>query len=339
MIAAGYCEDGLSRYWSGIWWSEAFTFPPKGSLLPCWVILTAPTWYGGDRTGCSRNEAGGAMRESDALLSCTEAAHIDAVTREELGIPGLVLMENAGRAVWDAIRSRTSGPLVICAGPGNNGGDALVVARWAMMREDRDVQIITTRASLGEQATVQWKILEAMGATRRIWNDDHRGCRSALASEGWIVDGISGTGVAGALRGDAAQVVAAINESSAPVASIDVPSGARDGYNPGDPLVRADLTVVTGYRKRVLYIPAVRAAAGEIEQVDPGFPPTVLRRIAAAGSPPARLGDIYSVSPGVEPVTPDAHKGGPSEAVAEWFASAVGPPPREGMTHYRSNRL
>jgi ADP-dependent NAD(P)H-hydrate dehydratase / NAD(P)H-hydrate epimerase len=249
------------------------------------------------------------MRESDALLSCTEAAHIDAVTREELGIPGLVLMENAGRAVWDAIRSRTSGPLVICAGPGNNGGDALVVARWAMMREDRDVQIITTRASLGEQATVQWKILEAMGATRRIWNDDHRGCRSALASEGWIVDGISGTGVAGALRGDAAQVVAAINESSAPVASIDVPSGARDGYNPGDPLVRADLTVVTGYRKRVLYIPAVRAAAGEIEQVDPGFPPTVLRRIAAAGSPPARLGDIYSVSPGVEPVTPDAHKG------------------------------
>lgn len=249
------------------------------------------------------------MRESDALLSCTDAARVDEVTREELGLPGMVLMENAGRSVWDVIRSRTEAALVICAGPGNNGGDALVVARWAAMHEDRRVQIITTRSTLGEQTTAQWRILEALGFSRLIWSNDQAECRSALLSAEWIVDGVSGTGISGPLRGEAAQVVAAINESPAPVASIDVPSGARDGYSPGDPLVRADLTVVTGYRKRVLYVPAVRPAAGEIEQIDPGFPPTVLRRVVGDSTPPARLGDADIPQPGVVPIAPDAHKG------------------------------
>lgn len=253
------------------------------------------------------------MSEDDILVSCETMSRIDSAAQEEIGIPGNVLMENAGRSAWEAMREFGDDPVVFCAGPGNNGGDALVMARWAMLDERPGVSVITVRRTMRGAAALQWKILERMGVERRLWTDEPDRCRETLAHAGTVVDGISGTGLSGALRGDAAALVEEINRLAAPVVAVDVPSGARDGYRSGEPLIRATTTVVTGYRKRCLYTAAIRASAGEIRQVDPGFPPQIIRRIdggAEFRTPQIRLAREDNTIPDTAPaVPPDAYKG------------------------------
>lgn len=246
----------------------------------------------------------------DHLVTCSQMGEIDAAAQEEYGISGLVLMENAGRAAWDVIRDYHGTPLVVCAGPGNNGGDALVMARWALLEGIGDLCIITSRESLGFAADIQYRILEKMGVTRLVWDDDRAGCIAALEHAGVILEGLTGTGLSGPVREGIASLIECINSAHAPVVSVDLPSGARDGAEPGEPLVRAGVTVVTGYRKHCLYIPHVRGAAGEIRQVNPGFPPALIRELvrrSRGGDWPVPIlaGDELPVLP---PVNPDSYK-------------------------------
>ncbi|POR01149.1 hypothetical protein AU468_08680 [Alkalispirochaeta sphaeroplastigenens] len=264
------------------------------------------------------------MNEQDLLLSSALMADIDRAAREELGIPGVVLMENAGRGAWEVLRRvlqeegttpaerKTSpeGPLVFCAGPGNNGGDALVMARWAFLEEQFPLAVVTSRAGLGAAAEAQWEILRRLGLSRLVWEEEPGAVRELLGGARMIVDGLSGTGLSGALRGSAAGLVEAMNASGAPIASVDLPSGFRDDPDPGDPRVRADLTIVTGYLKRSLFTALGRPGAGRIVQVDPGFPPSLVRAaVGSGGSSPSqvRLRNPRDLTP--RPVPADAHKG------------------------------
>lgn len=268
------------------------------------------------------------MAEWDRLVTSAMMAGIDRAAQEELGIPGVVLMENAGRAAWEAVREGLDGApghhsemaVVFCVGPGNNGGDALVMARWALLEGWRRITVVSSRRTLNSTAASQAAILARMGAPWLHWDEDDRACTAALEQARLIVDGLAGTGLSGPLREEPARLVDAINRSRAVVISIDVPSGSRDGYRSGEPLVRANCTVVTGYRKRSLYTGAVRDAAGEIRQVDPGFPPQLVQglmdREATAGRPlprlvadaPITLSTLFSGDP-PPPIGPDSHKG------------------------------
>mgnify|MGYP002624640627 FL=1 len=191
-------------------------------------------------------------------------------------------MENAGRSaalvamrvLMDPARTprRTSGaprPVVGLIGSGNNGGDALVALRsfaaWGH----------PTRALLVADRPVDDPLLHGwpVEATDDEALDDEE-LRSVLGSASMVVDGILGTGVRGAPRPRQARVIAALNDVSAPVVALDVPSGtdASTGAVEGS-VVDADLTVSFGAPKVGALLHPARAHVGRHVAVEIGFPP------------------------------------------------------------------
>ena len=269
------------------------------------------------------------MVEGDRLVRSPEMASIDRTAQERYGIPGAVLMENAGQRAWEVLRAeivamrrpadepdrRSAVRIAYVVGGGANGGDALVMARQCLVEEAAEVDCITVRSELSGIVADQWMIVERLGATRIAWDEERERCVTALSGADWIVDGITGTGLAGPLRASQVSLVAAINASRGRVISVDVPSGVRDGGRSDEATVRAEVTIVTGYGKVSLYEAARRPAAGRIVSVDPGFPPELVRDPALVRSrirlideriaPPDGRGDADAAAQ----VPLDAHKG------------------------------
>lgn len=192
------------------------------------------------------------------------------------GIAGIVLMENAGRAVAEAAETvAPHGPVLVLCGPGNNGGDGFIAARLLVER-GRDVELVlfgSPGALKGDAALAaqRWKGLVKQSLP------------PSLSSTACIIDAIFGAGLTRALEGEIAQAVAAVNASGAPVVAVDVPSGV-DG-NTGD--IRGCAitaqTTVTFFRKKpghVLY--PGRAQCGAVLVRDIGIGPQVLETIKPA---------------------------------------------------------
>ena len=204
---------------------------------------------------------------SAEILTTAEMAKADAFAVAH-GVPSLVLMENAGQAVADAIAARFKPcPVTVLCGPGNNGGDGFVVARLLdeygfTVRVAHDAEHLSNEKSGGDAAAMseQWK-----------------GTRVALTPEALdgarlVVDGLFGAGLSRPLEGASAQVVEALNDL--PVVAIDVPSGLSGdtGQPLGAVVVRAILTV-TFFRKKPghLLLPG-RVLCGETVVADIGIP-------------------------------------------------------------------
>src|SRR5690242_5173674 len=127
------------------------------------------------------------------------------------GISGASLMENAGRAVADAVNARgVGGAVVVVAGPGNNGGDGFVAAR---ILAERGVSVRV--ALLGDRAGLKGDAAEAA----RRWDGPVEPAEpSALGSSALIVDGLFGAGLSRpVVEGPARSLIEAINASEAPV--------------------------------------------------------------------------------------------------------------------------
>jgi NAD(P)H-hydrate epimerase len=199
---------------------------------------------------------------TDEILTTGEMSKADAFAVAH-GVPSLVLMENAGRAVADAIAVRFKPcPVTVLCGPGNNGGDGFVVARLL------DEYGFTVRVAQGSEPKGD------AAAMSEMW----KGTRVALAPEvldgaRLVVDALFGAGLSRPLEGAAAQAVEALNDLS--VVAIDVPSGISG--DTGQPLgavyVKAALTV-TFFRKKPghLLLPG-RALCGETVVADIDIPP------------------------------------------------------------------
>ncbi|MGQ9649948.1 MAG: NAD(P)H-hydrate epimerase [Phycisphaerae bacterium] len=230
-------------------------------------------------------------------LTCAQCRAVDKYAIEELGIPGLVLMENAGRNAADLIetwlaertgdRKRPSRVAVIC-GRGNNGGDGFVVARHLVHRgHEVWIDLAAEPAKLASDAAVNHSIVEKMGVPIRLLTD-----LSAIseASQHWrradvIVDALLGTGFTGAVREPMAEVIRQVNALSGPlVVAIDVPSGldADTGQAAGE-AVRAHQTITFLAEKSGYACKSARAYTGRITAVDIGAPTSlILSRLAAA---------------------------------------------------------
>jgi NAD(P)H-hydrate epimerase len=232
-----------------------------------------------------------------ALLTPKQMAEADRLAIAG-GIPGIALMENAGRAVANAVSRRwPPRPVIVLCGPGNNGGDGFVAARLLAERGwPARVALLGTLAALrgdAAQAAARWERPVAPLAP------------AALDGAALVVDGIFGAGLARPVDGAARAVVEAVGDQGLPVVAIDVPSGV-DGAS-GEVLgvaPRAAVTV-TFFRKKPghLLLPG-RRLCGEtvLEQI--GIPDAVLDRIGpdtAANAPGWWLGAFPR--PG-----PDSHK-------------------------------
>lgn len=243
------------------------------------------------------------------VLTAEQMQKVDADTIAG-GVPGITLMERAGRGVAEIIQKRfATGHAAIFVGPGNNGGDGLVVARLLIGAGwTASIHLVKPGAECTPDTAANYARLSAM---------PHLGESEAtadhIAGATLLIDSIFGTGFSGAPRGLAAEMIALINRSSAerrvPVVSIDIPSGVNGttGAVDGD-AVRADLTVTIGAAKTGLVFHPGRAHVGELEIIDIGFPAEVvekhsdrvfyLGREAAAAKLPARAPDIHKYKAG-----------------------------------------
>src|SRR5262245_54817874 len=185
------------------------------------------------------------------VLTAAQMREADRRTIEEIGIPALVLMENAGRQVVAAIEAMRSELLerrvaVLC-GRGNNGGDGFVVARTLLQRDvDVLVFVIGQVAEIRGEARTNLDILGRLGVTvveiadSQAWELHF----SEISDCALIVDAIFGTGLNARLSGLMETVVADVNGSDIPIVSIDVPSGlSADSTQPIGDSIEAGMTV------------------------------------------------------------------------------------------------
>jgi NAD(P)H-hydrate epimerase len=207
----------------------------------------------------------------DPLPDAAEQRALDGWAIEQLGIPGLELMERAGGALAGLISERApAGPVAIVCGKGNNGGDGLVAAR--LLREQgREVRVLLLAAGseLRGDARANFERLPAPPAER--FDEDALGGATA------IVDAILGTGSGGEPREPAAGAIDVINRvaeaSGAAVIACDVPSGvdASTGEVAGA-AVTASATATFHAAKPGLWIAPGKARAGEVRVIDIGIP-------------------------------------------------------------------
>jgi len=225
---------------------------------------------------------------------------LDARAIEECGVPGAVLMENAGRAVFEVLLERF-GPardrrFHVVAGTGNNGGDGFVAARYLRLAGARvTLSVIGDPERIRGDAATHYALLAPLGLRPE-----------PFSSPGSLkIDALLGTGAAGAPRQDAAQAIRWMNADPQPTISVDIPSGvdADTGATPGE-AVRAAVTVTFGYPKVGMLLAPGSECCGEIVVRDIGFPWDALDVDA-----PCTWIVAESIRAGLRPRRRDDHKG------------------------------
>ena len=228
------------------------------------------------------------------------------------GVAGDVLMERAGGGACEVLRERFPRELrrgvVLLAGKGNNGGDALVMARHLRGRRvPAEVFLAARRTDLAGDAARNLKRFERAGG--RVQSLGEKGLlefSASAARAGVVVDGLFGTGLRGALDERSSALVEAVNAAPCPILAVDVPSGL-DGDR-GVPLgaaVQATVTATFAFPKTGLLVHPGADFAGEVVVVDIGVSPEAVRAVA----PRQRLLTGVSVAAALPPRPRDSHKG------------------------------
>ena len=219
------------------------------------------------------------------FLSREQVRSVDRRAIEQFGIPGIVLMENAGRGAADLLREQgIAGQVVICAGKGNNGGDGFVIARH-LEAAGIEVQVLLFCGpdSLTGDADVNYRILEKSGTPVTVILDrkeDLDRLKSLLDPAEWIVDALLGTGIQAEVRSPFDGMIAAINRAGKRVFAVDLPSGLD--CDTGEPLgecVQANLTGTFVAAKQGFSNPQSVAYTGTIHVLPIGVPGKLLAEL------------------------------------------------------------
>lgn len=197
---------------------------------------------------------------------------IDRKTIEEIGIPGPVLMENAGLQVIRAVKKRfpdiRKETFAVVAGKGNNGGDGLVIARHLLnLGASPLVVLVAAKDEIKGDAAVNLRIAEKIGLeiietpTLERWPANRR----ELMRSTVIIDALFGTGLLKPLDGLYARAAEDINKSRAFKVAVDIPSGlSSDTFRVIGPFIRADLTVALAAPKIAHIFPPAADGIGEL---------------------------------------------------------------------------
>jgi NAD(P)H-hydrate epimerase len=287
------------------------------------------------------------------LVSPGRAAILDREASQSWGLSPFALVEAAGRACAGAFlpHIRDNETILACAGPGNNGADALVMLRSLLMNDPRRIRsamVLLSRFPAEEEKTPRseaLRALKAMGLPVAAWND---GAAEMIQTASLVIDGLAGTGMRGALEGIPLEMVNAVNGEKAKrrdtqsrngteefrIVSVDIPSGAGEpagaklpDRESSSPVIYADYTLAIEPFKTVLYVPVIRPCCGKIIPVNGIFPPALLEKYGDAellyweqtsrDIPPVS-GDDYKYSRGVTEI----HAGSSGAAGAARIAAA-----------------
>ncbi|MDP3028122.1 MAG: NAD(P)H-hydrate dehydratase [Deltaproteobacteria bacterium] len=249
------------------------------------------------------------------LVTASEMREIDRTAIERYGIPGPVFMENAGRGAAETIlrampELKDGQKVAIFSGPGNNGGDGFVIARWLAERGVLvTVYILTSPEKLKGDALINYKIITHLNIPVIAVHNDQEwaGYQDQTASENVLfIDAIFGTGLKGEVRGVMATVINWLNGLRKPVWSVDIPSGLdADTGRPLGTAVKADVTITFGLPKIGQIVSPGPEFTGSLKIIDIGIPAKAVEKNEIRRE---LLGQ--DICPGwILPRPPDSHKG------------------------------
>ena len=220
------------------------------------------------------------------ILDAAAMREVDRTAIEEMGIPSLVLMENAAMGLADSIGEAYPdvAAVAIFCGPGNNGGDGLALARHLTARGyEVEILVVTGGRGLRGDAEVQLQICRKAGLA--IHED--QGEESIFAAvdlvsgADLVVDAVFGTGLTRPLEGMFARLVEAINMLPIPCVAVDLPSGLNgSSHGVMGPHVQADLTVTFGAPKVPHVLLPAAGSVGQVVVADLGIPPGLIAEAA-----------------------------------------------------------
>ncbi len=214
------------------------------------------------------------MDNDSVVMSRDEVRAVDAWAINEVGVAGVVLMENAGRSCAELIMEKLSGgagrKVCIFCGTGNNGGDGYVIARHLVNSGfEVVVAICGEYEKVRGDARINLEILEWLGQAIERVDPKGKGAaglvRALADGADMVVDGLFGTGLAGQLRGGYGELIENINKLGCPILAVDIPSGLD--CDTGEPLgaaIRADYTVTFVAAKKGFANPGAAAYTGEV---------------------------------------------------------------------------
>jgi hydroxyethylthiazole kinase-like uncharacterized protein yjeF len=223
------------------------------------------------------------------VVTAAQMRAMDAETIDALGVPGLVLMEQAGTLAAVALARRYGPPMgkriVVLCGKGNNGGDGFVVARHLLIAgAEVAVFLAGLPGEVAGDARAELETFAGIGGTVHPASEvTSRRLKAALDQADVVVDALFGTGLSAPLRPPARDWVRAANRAAKPIVAIDIPSGidGDTGRIMGD-AIRADLTVTFACPKRGHFLVPGMDHRGDLVVADIGIPPAVRRRLGGA---------------------------------------------------------
>ena len=224
------------------------------------------------------------------LLTPDEMAYCDRLAIAS-GVAGIELMEKAGLAVADAVARHPLGtPVLVVAGPGNNGGDGFVAAR-VLAERGYQVRVLL----LGDAGALRGDAAEAA----RMWRGTIEPAKpEAVAGAGVIVDALFGAGLNRVVEGDARAMIEAMNSCGAPIVAVDLPSGINGASGAVlGAAVKAQESVTFFRRKPGHVLLPGRLHAGSVRVVDIGIPESALQRVRPRtfANAPAQWGKAFPI--------------------------------------------
>jgi len=207
------------------------------------------------------------------MISCREMKEMDRYAIQEIGIPSIVLMENAALKVVGNINPNAEKVVLVC-GVGNNGGDGLAVARHLYLRaKDIAVYILGNPEMGTEDFRTNYRILKNFGIEFKEIDQGNvlEDLRKSIQGSDLIVDAIFGIGISRDVTGLYRKAIEVINSGQKPILAVDIPSGLNgDTGKPMGIAVRADKTVTFHRMKKGLA--KGKEYAGEVIVEDIGIP-------------------------------------------------------------------
>jgi len=222
------------------------------------------------------------------LVTASEMQKMDKETIEIFGLPGIVLMENAGRCAVEYFLSHFSNihdkRIGIIAGSGNNGGDGFVMARYLISAGmDVILFLMTKSENLSGDARFNYERLMKMTiCVIEIPDEESLNPQyDILCSRNMWIDALLGTGLRSKVRGRYRRIIKFLNVSGHPIFSIDIPSGLHaDTGNVCGISVKANATITFGHQKIGQAMPKGEAHCGHLAIADIGIPKQITESIA-----------------------------------------------------------
>ena len=225
----------------------------------------------------------------ELVLDRQQVRRVDEIAIRDFAMPGVVLMENAGRGCVAAMREfGLAGPVVICIGRGNNGGDGFVIARHLQLSGVLcKLVLFCDPADMRGDAFINWRIVQKTSIPRTVLPKTASPVeiRHELAAvhgqpTAWIVDALLGTGASGPVRPPLDVAVSVANQVSCQRMAVDIPTGLDcDTGQIANVAFRADLTCTFVALKPGLLVPEAKPYVGTIKRIDIGVPLEVISRV------------------------------------------------------------